>query len=138
MLTFQTAACSERLWQKPLTKHVHTPISLLQILLSGLESLLKYRGELLQTHLESSERNLSETNYGNEMPIFTDQCKGVPGEERIDHLKDLSACSLAFSSKVHLLIWDVINSVGIRESVTCSLSMDFSYPFNLRLSFIGW
>lgn len=72
------------------------------------------------------------------MPIFTDQCKGVPGEECIDHLKDLSSCSLGFSSKVHRLMWGVINSAGIRESVTCTLSMDFSCPFYLRLAFIGW
>lgn len=48
------------------------------------------------------------------MPIFTDQCRGVPGEEHIDHLKDLSSCSLGLSSKVHWLMWGVIKSVGIR------------------------
>lgn len=46
MLTFKIAACIERFWLKPLTNHMHTHISLLQILLSGLKTILKYRGEL--------------------------------------------------------------------------------------------
>lgn len=46
MLTFKIAACIERFWLKPVTNQMHTHISLLQILLSGLKTILKYRGEL--------------------------------------------------------------------------------------------
>jgi len=46
MLIFEIAACTEKFWLKPPTKHMHTHISLLQIVLSGLKSILKYRGEL--------------------------------------------------------------------------------------------
>lgn len=115
MLTFKIAACIENFQPKTLTKHMHTLINIYKLSCLFWEAFRNTEESWLQTHLENVERNLSETNYGNEMSIFTDQCEGVPSEDCTDHLKDLSSCLLGFSSKVHCLMWDIINSTGIKD-----------------------